>query len=261
MTIYIDVLIFTNILINYCLLSVSKIFLHAKTKHIRIIVASILGSFFSLIVFVPIYSATFSNILKIIVALIMCLTAFKYTDVKTLIKYVLTVFILCTIFGGTMIAFYQVTRPKNMAIINDVVYFHIKPTVIISISIVIYILFILFQRLFSCDIENTLVDLKFKIKNKEYECVAKIDTGNSVVEPFSGAPVIVAEKSIITEILNLNKRVVPYKTINGTGILYAVKACNVYIDKKEINKEIYIGVYDGVIDSQIKAIINSEIIR
>ncbi len=261
MTIYVDVLIFTNVLINYCVLSVSKVFLHINSNHFRMIISSIVGALFSLLVFVPIYNTFLSYIFKLAVAFIMCLIGFGYSDIKTYIKYIFTVFMFCTIFGGVMILFYQVVKPANMAIINDIVYFHIKPSVVVIISIGIYISIILFQRIFRCDIENTLVNLKIRIKNTEYECLGKIDTGNSVVEPFSGAPVIIAEKSILKDLSPVNKRVVLYKTLDNDGMLYAVKADKIFIDKKEINKEIYVGIYNGVIDTQIKAIINSEILR
>lgn len=42
--------------------------------------------------------------------------------------------------------------------------------------------------------------------------------------------------------------------------MYAVKAEKVEIDKENINKEIYIGSVNSI-DKDIKAIINSEIIR
>ena len=44
---YIDVLIFTNVIINYCILSASKKFLHIKTSQIRIVLASIWSIVFS----------------------------------------------------------------------------------------------------------------------------------------------------------------------------------------------------------------------
>lgn len=165
------------------------------------------------------------------------------------------------IFCGMMILLYQVVKPKTMAIINDTVYFQIEPLVLIGISVAIYLVILIISRLFQTDISNTMVNLNMTIDDKEYSCIGKIDTGNSLTEPFSGSPVIVAEKSILGDIKGKAARVVPYKALGNTGIVYAVKANKVVIDKKEIPKDIYIGIYDGDIDPNFKAIINHNIVR
>lgn len=89
----------------------------------------------------------------------------------------------------------------------------------------------------------------------------KVDTGNSVVEPFSQIPVIIVEKSVFGKNEIPTTRIIPYKALGNHGILNGFKPDKVFISKKEIKKNIYIGIYNGNIDTNVKAIINSEIVR
>lgn len=128
------------------------------------------------------------------------------------------------------------------------------------ITISIYIIIILAQRLLKHDIINTIVNLQITFKDIEFKCVAKIDTACSVTEPFSGNPVIIVEKAVLNQNIETN-RIIPYKALGAQGILKGFKADKINIDKKVIDKDVYIGIYDGLIDPQFKAIINHKIVR
>lgn len=261
MVIYIDVLLFTNTIINYCILSLTKKYLHLKSKESRLIISSLIASLFTLTVFLPISSTILSMLIKLLCCLSMCIIAFKFINTATYIKAVCTSFVFTLIFSAVMILFYQLCKPENMAIVNDTVYIHVNPLLLIALSVVVYSIIFLLQRLLHKDFINTLVNINLMIDNKVYSCIGKIDTGSSVVEPFSGCPVIITESSVLGDLSLQKPRIVPYSVLGGEGLLYAVKADKVTIDRKEINKDIYIGIYKGEIDPQIKAIINSQIIR
>lgn len=261
MDIYIDVLIFTNILINYCILCATQKFLYLKQNHFRLIISSLVSSAFSLIALFPTLNNLVTTIFKAIGCTAMCLIAFGYNNIKATIKQICCSFTISMIFCATMILFYQVVKPNNLAILNDTVYIQSNPIALIFISTLIYLIVLTLRRVLSKDITNTLVNLKIYLNDKEYSCLAKIDTACFVVEPFSGSPVIIAEKSMMNNTQVKNLRIVPYKVLGASSIMYAVKADKVIIDKEEIHKEIYIGLYDGHIDEQFKAIINFQIIR
>lgn len=260
MVVYIDVLIFTNIIINYCILSLTKKFLHIKVKEFRIILSAFVGALFSLTVFIESLSEILSITLKLLCTIVMCLIAFNITQIKIYIKCVCATFGFSVMFCGVMIFVHNFSKAKNIAIINDTVYFQIDSITLILLSIITYIVITVIQRIVSNDFQNTIVNLKIKIKNDDYSCVAKIDTGCSVTEPFSGAPVIIVESSLLNDINDAN-RVIPYKALGCDGILKGIKADKITIDKKVIEKDVYIGIYKGTIDPQFKAIINHKIVR
>lgn len=261
MVIYIDVLIFLNVITNYCILCITRRFLNLKAKYWRIILASFVASLFTLTIFLNINNTVVSVVIKIVCVTLMCFIAFYKTDIFTYIKCVCATFIFTMIFSAIAISYYQIFKPRNMVIVNDMVYVHIKPISLIIASAVIYILFLFTKKLLSQNTFNSIVRVKILINNKEYTCIGKIDTGNSVVEPFSGSPVIIAEKSLFPDIQTSLTRVIPYAVLGNNGMLYGIKAQKVFIDNKEINKDVYIGIYDGQIDLNFKSIINSNILR
>lgn len=261
MIIYIDVLIFTNIIINYCILSLSQKFVHFKTNQLRLVLASFTGALFSFIVFIPHINTFLSYALKLIVAIIMCMVGFSYRINRLFIRLIITVFFITIIFCGTIVLVYNNFNLKNMAVINDIVYFQTKPLHLILCSIVIYLIITLINYIFSEHHSNSIVHTTIVHNNNTFDCIGKIDTACSVVEPFSGFPVIIAESSIFANNDIKTTRIVPYKSLGNQGVMKAFKPDKVFIDNKEINKNIYVGIYQSVIDIDFKAIINSEIAR
>ncbi len=261
MVIYIDVLLFTNILINYCILSATKKFLHINTKEYRLLLGSLTGALFSLTTFLPSLNFFISLTIKFICSITISLISFGYGNIKVFSKYIVSVFLITNIFAAMMIAFYQIAKPSKMAIINDNIYFQIDSVVLVILSVIIYTIILILQKILSDNYTDTLVNLNVTIDNKEFTCVGKIDTGCTLTEPFSNAPVIIIEKEVLKDVSNKKERIIPYKVLGGSGVIYAVKAQKTIIDKKEVKKEIYIGMFDGVIDPCFKALINHNIIR
>lgn len=261
MIVYVDVLIFTNIIINYCILSATKKFIHTDINEWRVVLSSIIGALFSLMVFLPRLGLIYSLSLKFFCSVTMCLIGFGFRSIKHFSKSVLTIFIITIIFCSSMIAVYNIFTPQKMKIINDTVYFQVDSVMLIALSILSYLIILLIQRLFSTNLNNTLVSLKIKLQNKEFSCIGKVDTGCSLTEPFSGSPVIIVEKEIIRDLAIKGERVIPYNSLGNTGIIYGIKAQSVSIDNRTIDKEIYIGMYDTKIDPNFNAIINHNILR
>lgn len=261
MVIYIDVLIFINIIINYLILCAVRRFLCAKSTQLKTIIAAFVGALFSLTAFSDNTHIIISFILKLLCAIIMCFIAFMKTDIHSYIKSVLTTFMFTTIFTSFVILYCQIIKPKNIAIINDTFYVHINPLLLIFISLIFYLIFCVLKRLLEHNTFRSLVNIKIIISDKEYTYIGKVDTGNSVTEPFSGAPVIITERSVFRDYVISKPRIIPFEVLNGDGFVLGVKPQRVYIDNKLINKDIYIGLYNGTINSNFKAIINSKIIR
>ena len=163
-------------------------------------------------------------------------------------------------FSGLMTAIYLLFRPPNMLIVNDIVYFEFDPVVLLAVTALIYLLVYLFELLFSERLRSTAVRLSVCIDGAEYEMIGKIDTGCSLVEPFSGSPVIIVDSSVLTIPDGHEARVIPYTSIGCTSALRAVKASSVHIDGARIDKEIYIAP-SQIRGSAFRALINSDIIR
>lgn len=261
MIVYVDALIFTNLIINYCILSTTKKYLHIKTKEIRLITSALIGAVFSLIAVIPNINSFVLILIKFLCANVMCYVGYGFMSLKKYMKRIFFLFFFTTTFTALMIALYEVFKPEIMYILNDTVYFNIDPVQLIIITIIIYLSVLLIQRLLKTNISSTLVNLSFSIAEKQYSCIGKVDTACTLTEPFSGSPIIIAEKELLKDFIPKSYRIVPYKALGSNGILIAVKADNVYIDKNRISKDIYICIHEEQIDPNFQAIINYEIIR
>ena len=260
MVIYIDVLLFVNAIVNYAILMTAEKLLKRDVRLYRMISGAVIGAAFSLTIFIRSDSRILLLMLRIITTGIITLIVFGWKSSLEFLKSYLCNTAVSVIYCGTYILFYQLFKPPNMVIVNDILYLQVNPLWLTALTAIIYILVLVIYKLFSERIKRTVVMLKFTIHNKTYSCVGKVDTGSNLREPFSSAAVIVVDTSVFDTALEELIRIIPYSTVNGSSYLNAVKADAVHIDKKPISETVYIA--SGHIQNpNYQAIINSEMIR
>lgn len=279
-TIYIDVLLCVNLVINYLLLSATAFYTHTKATLKRLLLGSSVGAICSLIMLMPVIPTAINMALKIIVSFLTVFACFGPKRKKSFIK-LYTVFLTATFFfGGIVIALWFLSEPKNLLIKNSIVYINISPAALIFYSVLCYIAFRAAHKIIG------------KYRTRDTFCVltvvkgchalrvnAKIDTGNTLTEPFSQCPVIVIGRSTAAaitppEVLEYEKvtsltyrtsinsvRFVPFSSVGGGGILPCFKAENVYINDSLCDKNVYIALCnDEYIQGDFQALIPYEII-
>lgn len=262
--IYVDVLIFLNVFITYFLLLGVQRLLRLKTSTKRLILASLAGGIFSLLALLPEFSFMLSLLYKLCTAVLIVLIAFGKCRLKEFAKRTFTFFVVSFLFCGIMIMLYSLLKPKNLVIINDVVYFHISPLFLLSSTVICYLILRIYQHITKRrSALHHIYRVTVYLKNESVTFDGRIDTGCSLTEPFSGADVIIAEKSVLRNLFydESNMRVIPFSSLGGSGIIKGFRADDVYINSKRIEKEIYIGVCENIIVGEVKAIINSNIIE
>lgn len=263
-TIYIDVLIFLNMLEDFLLLLGVKRVLRIKVKSYRLLLGSLWGGALSLAVFLPDMGFWFCCGIKLLSSITLTIITFGCKNLKLFIKEVLTLFVISFLFSGAMIFFCLAFKPKGMKIINDVVYFDISPALLIILTLIIYFILLIYKSLFK-NRENGSRMYKVKIlyKNNISEFSCKCDSGLSVKEPFSGSSVIIAEKSILNNIEPCRERmrIIPFESLGGKGIIYGFKAEEVYIDGKKSEEEIYIGICDNLLKEEAKGLVPENLVK
>ena len=106
MTIYLDLIFMENVLMNYIILFATTVIVKNKTRHkqIKLLLSSIIGSIYAVIVYLDILS-TYSNIFtKIVLSLVMVYIAFSPKNLKQLFKELLIFYFTSFIFGGCTFA-------------------------------------------------------------------------------------------------------------------------------------------------------------
>jgi len=278
--IYIDVLIAVNLFINYFLIISTAKFLHLKPTKLRIIFGEILGGIYSLYILLPPTNFFISLIIKFFMAASIIFATFKFSGIKTFFKTLICFYLINFAFSGIMLALWCALKPQGMAVNNGVVYFSISPVVLVVSTVVTYIILKTINRIIGKrSFGKATCEVKIIGENSEVSLTALIDTGNSLVEPFSGLPVIVVKgesiknicpEEIISEkkignvdeatFLKSKFRMVPFKTISGEGLLPAFKPKNVIINSGA-SKDAYVAVCSGdILEENCSAIINSDLI-
>lgn len=260
MVIYIDILIVVNAVMNYAVLMTADKLLKRNIRLYRLILGAFTGALFSLTIFIKADNPLITVLIKSLSSAVISLIAFGFHNRREFLKALIMTAAVSVIYSGGLILFYQLFKPPDMLIINDVPYFEINPLLLVLLTAIIYFILLLLRKLFSERIKCTVVPLSFKVNDKEYSCIGKIDTGCNLTEPFSDSPVIIADERVFRTDSSEPRRVIPYTTVGGSSYLFAVRADRVTVDGQAINKSIYIASAE-IKNSQYEAVINSDIIR
>ncbi len=241
--IYIDVLLCVNLLINYVILILEAKLLNLRIKRKRLILSALMGSFYSIFIFFDQINLLLSLFIKLLMSITIILIAYGFINTRSFVKSIVTFYFINFIFGGIIFCIWYFISPKGIFIKNGIVYFDISPILLILSTVVIYFSIKIYQYfLGESDLHDSVCDLEILNKGRIVKLFAKVDTGNSLKEPFSNKPVIVAEYESLKDILppevknyiqdNVEDwtakgkktsllRVIPYSTVSGEGLLPA----------------------------------------
>ena len=277
MTIYVDVVLIENLLMNYIILFATGVILKIKINHIRLVLASLVGAIYTIIAYISnlrIYSNFF---LKLILSVVIIYIAFNPKSVKKLCKFTLIFYLTSFVFGGAAFALIYIVKPQDILRNNGLVLnTNSLKTIFISAIIAFAIIIIGFKVVKNkISAKDMYCNIKIILNQKEIETKAMIDTGNFLREPITNTPVIVVEHTLLydcmpKEILNhletilggdfseipdkvreeyiSRLKVIPFSSLGKqNGMLLGIKADKVIIKSDEEEKEndnVIIGIYD-----------------
>lgn len=239
--VYVDVLIILNTLVNYFILLAVRKITRSYTKRWRIAIGSLLGGASSLLIFLE-NTGVIMTILKIISAFLMVLITFGIKPIKQTLKRVFFLFAITFVFGGLTFAVYMLVDKDILLYSNGIVYFDIDMTFLIVCSVISYAVITLVSKYTD---KKAPKDKEYYVtienNGKSVTCTALMDTGNNLRDPFSGYPVIIAEKSVFNQLFNSdNIRLIPVSTVNGESLIKAFHPQKITINNYSTDK-VYIG--------------------
>ncbi len=277
MTIYVDVVLIENLLMNYIILFATGVILKIKINHIRLVLASLVGAIYTIIAYISnlrIYSNFF---LKLILSVVIIYIAFNPKSVKKLCKFTLIFYLTSFVFGGAAFALIYIVKPQEILRNNGLVLNSNSLKVIFISAIVAFMIITIGFKVVKNKIsaKDMYCDIKIKLNHKEIETKAMIDTGNFLKEPITNTPVIVVEHTLLyncipKEILNHlgnilggdfseipknikeeympRLKVIPFSSLGKqNGMLLGIKAEEVVIKNEEeskIKENVIIGIYN-----------------
>ena len=140
LVVYADVLMVTNLFINYFLLSAVKLLLRVSVPRKRILFGALIGSVYALTIFLPKLPTAVSALMNLSASALMVFAAFPIHSRKKFLKAFLAFFVINFAFAGTMLALWLFFRPNGMIYQNGTVYFDIDIKILIGTTVLCYIL-------------------------------------------------------------------------------------------------------------------------
>lgn len=201
MTIYIDVVLIENLIMNYIILIATGIILKNKIHHIRLILASLLGAIYSIVAYTSILNIYSSMVLKIVLSIIIVYIAYNPQNIKKLWKEILIFYLTSFAFGGAAFALIYIVKPQDILMKNGLFLGTYPLKTIILGTIIAFIIIVTAFKVVKTKISKNdmFCDIKLRLNKEEIDTKAMIDTGNLLKEPITNTPVIVVEHTLLYE--------------------------------------------------------------
>lgn len=251
MVVYLDVLIIENFCVNSFLLYSTACTLRKKNSYKYLCISSLLGSFYVITLLFK-ELKVFTNLpVKIIIAYIMILIYFRSKSFTFNIKACLVYILYSGLFAGICLI---VRINRNFSAFGTTFDFSYKDLIISMI-----VLFFISNRLVSFIRDRkTLSQCIFKVDivfdNEVKHVKAFLDTGNELREPATNLPVMLVDKKIIEDTMNLQDDFfyIPFKLINGNKNYFkAFKPRYIIIENNGVKekREVVIAISENKIDT------------
>ena len=277
MTIYVDVVLIENLIMNYIILLATGLILKIKIKHIRLIIAGLLGAIYSIVSYTGVLEIYSNFILKIILSIVIVYIAYYPQTVKKLCKEILFFYLISFVFGGAAFALIYVVKPQEILMKNGLFLGTYPLKTVILAAIVAFVIIISAFTIIKSKMtkKDMIYDIEIKLNGKTIKTRALVDTGNMLKEPITNTPVVVIEHTLLyecmpKEILNhlediiggdfekipeeIRKeysprlKLIPFSSLGKqNGMLIGIKAKYLKIIKEEEIEEkenIILGIYD-----------------
>ena len=259
MKIYLDIVLLINFGFDFLLLLSVSLILRRNASIYKLLIGSFIGSISILTLFMKINSIQLFFI-KLIISILMCISSFKYKNLKYTIKNIIFLYLSSIVLGGALYLLNIEFSYKNQGII-----FYKNKLSINFIILIITTPIILYIYIKECKSLKTNYSnyhkVEIKINNETIKCNGFIDTGNKLKDPYKKRPSILMNNNYL-EKKDINKIIVPAHTIMGTKLIECIKINNLKIDNNEIKKEVLLGFINKKIKIDgIDCLLNYEIME
>ncbi|SHE84903.1 stage II sporulation protein GA (sporulation sigma-E factor processing peptidase) [Thermoanaerobacter uzonensis DSM 18761] len=274
---YLDVIFFENLIINYLILSLTQKFSKKDSKPIKLFLGALLGACYVLIIFLLPYKMIHEVFAKIILSLLIIYMAFTPKTLKEFLRILAVFYLISFAIGGTIFAVLY-TAKLNLH------------SLWIGILIAILLFYTNWDYIVRKSTEGKMLySIKIEIFQKQVEIKGLLDTGNRLYDPLTKAPVVVVEFSAMGNILpdnmeillneeniDFNKifevlkeerwlsriRLIPFISVGQSkGIMLGFKPDKLVVGEKEVRNAI-VGIYKSKIgkDGNYAALLTPEIL-
>lgn len=240
--IYMDVLVALNWFLDYALLCGTARLLHIACRRRRLVLGGLCGALLSAVSVLPTLPTAVTLPLRLLLAVPVVLTAFGRSPIRRFLARLAAFFLLSTALAGVVLAAVFWLAPKGLRVINGVVYYDVPPLLLAALTALFYGILCLYERGSRMRRFGGEYRLLLRDRGGERTLRAFYDSGNRLVESFSGRPVIVADRDAVLPLLSAEQRqwlsfadgtdvpagappdrfrLIPFDSVGGRGLLPA----------------------------------------
>lgn len=294
--VYIDELIFVNLVMNLTVLWLTSRFTGSRVLPVRMLTAATVGCIYALSLFIPNFGLVSGLFFKLFLGILMVLIAFRYTGWRILLKKYLALMLASFFTGGLAIGIHYLSLSTvgNSTWLVQSEYnkwLVLTVTLLISYSVGKWGAMIWIRR---AQQKSSEIPVVVQLWGKKIMICGLVDTGNLLFEPLSQHPVIVVEfealKSVLPDriceaisatqtyngslaVMSLSDtpyanrlRVIPFQSVGrDNGLLLGIRPDVVEIwhgeEKYEV-RDVVVGVYGNKLspESSYRALINPQLL-
>ncbi len=239
MRVYVDLVLFLNIAMDFLLLLSVSITLKRNVKFYRIILGSLVGGISIIFLFISLNNVTLF-LFKMIISMLMILTTFSFKNMKYFFNNLLYLYISSIILGGGIYLLDIQLNYENQGLMFIHSGFSLNFIVLLIISPFIIYGYIKSMRQIRTNYNNFYkVDVYYN--DKIYKFNAFLDTGNRLYDPYKKRPIIIVNTKKI-KLSYENSILVPYNTASGDSVLKCVVVEKIVIDNNYEVKNVLLGI-------------------
>lgn len=268
-TVYLDVLLVFNLYVNYILLRITARITHSPLRSGRCLAGAALGSLSTLMIFLPEMPLLLSVLCKLLTAVLLCMTAFGWHDRMRLVWRSICLFGTSFALAGILLALSLLCNVKVLHS-NSCWYLDVSLLHLVLFTIAAYILLHIVQYLHD---RTHAADGGYRISIRYRCCTIQLeglaDTGNSLVDYFTGKPVIICGCRKFSDLIpasghDLPKgfRLLPCSTVSGGGLIPVFQPDEVVILTEQTGRYQQVDALIGIGENENqKAIFNPKLLR
>ena len=244
-TVYIDVLFVVNLIVNLMLYLSSCILRKKRIIVWRILCAAAAGAVCSCAFFLSDIQPFIRNTVAVALYIICAWLVMGYDTLREFIKNALVTLFCAAVFAGIFFFIYQYVDVGSIVVFNNnVLYIDIPVFMLLCVAGICFMVMVVVSKAF-VRVAGTQEEYEVTVMldAQEIQARAKMDTGNAMMDPISGCPVILADRkrmeslfpqyfdefaacgdiSRIAPQYHRRLRMVMCKTATGEGVLPALR--------------------------------------
>lgn len=259
-TVYVDILVFTNFLIDYFLLLLTASLSKLQKKRWRLIVSAAVASLSSLLIFAPELSAPLEISINLAVSAVIVLIAFGFKNKIRFLKNTVIFYAANVVLAGGTLLLWSVFKVKGAVVRNGAVFYNVSPVTLVATTTAVYIVTIIVSKIIKRRQQlNSECEITLALDGKNVTLNGLVDSGNLLRDMLTGNPVIVCHfdkvkdlfdekmqhilskknfemgfyEDIVSSGFSSRFRLIPFESVDSSGIMTAFVLDSAQIKTKE----------------------------